>query len=330
MKTCPLITRYPENPILTCKDVPGDAGLIFNAGVTKFNGSYVMVFRNDYDAIEADFQKEPRGKTFKTKLGLAFSADGIHWSVDPNKNILGEMLDNEIIRVYDPRLTVLNGQAYLCFAADTKHGLRGGIAVTDNFETFEVLSLSAPDNRNMALFPQLFNDKFVRLERPFPVYSRGGVDRFDMWISDSPDCVYWGNSQLLLSVEDVPFSNDKVGPGAPPVKTSSGWLTLFHAVDIERGRGKNGWENKWQKRYSAGIMLLDLENPYKIKGLSKLPLLAPEADYEISGGFRNNVIFPGGMILEPDGEVKIYYGAADTVECLATADVGDLIKLCQE
>ena len=34
------------------------------------------------------------------------------------------------------------------------------------------------------------------------------------------------------------------------------------------------------------------------------------------------------MILEEDGEVKTYYGAADTVECLATADVGDLIALC--
>ena len=42
------------------------------------------------------------------------------------------------------------------------------------------------------------------------------------------------------------------------------------------------------------------------------------------------MIFPGGMILEESGEVKIYYGAADTVECLATADAGELIKLCTE
>jgi beta-1,4-mannooligosaccharide/beta-1,4-mannosyl-N-acetylglucosamine phosphorylase len=56
--------------------------------------------------------------------------------------------------------------------------------------------------------------------------------------------------------------------------------------------------------------------------------MAPEVSYEIEGGFRNNVIFPGGMILESDGEVKIYYGSADTVECLATAHIDDLIKLC--
>jgi beta-1,4-mannooligosaccharide/beta-1,4-mannosyl-N-acetylglucosamine phosphorylase len=37
-----------------------------------------------------------------------------------------------------------------------------------------------------------------------------------------------------------------------------------------------------------------------------LSSIAPEAPYEISGGFRNNVIFPGGMIIEDNGEVKIY------------------------
>ena len=60
------------------------------------------------------------------------------------------------------------------------------------------------------------------------------------------------------------------------------------------------------------------------------PLLAPEAPYEVDGGFRNHVIFPGGMILEDGGEVKFYYGAADTVMCLATASVEDLIRLCME
>jgi predicted GH43/DUF377 family glycosyl hydrolase len=69
--------------------------------------------------------------------------------------------------------------------------------------------------------------------------------------------------------------------------------------------------------------------PEKIVGMCKQPLLAPEAPYEVDGGFRNNVIFPGGMILEDDGEVKLYYGAADTVTCLATADVGELVGLCE-
>jgi beta-1,4-mannooligosaccharide/beta-1,4-mannosyl-N-acetylglucosamine phosphorylase len=140
-----------------------------------------------------------------------------------------------------------------------------------------------------------------------------------------------GNSRLVLAVEDVPFANDKIGPGAPPVRTRKGWLAVFHAVDIDPSRGRNGWEDyPWKKRYSAGVMLLDPDDPRKVIGLSREPLLAPEAPYETAGGFRNGVIFPGGMVLEVDGEVKIYYGAADTVECLATAHVDDLLALCEK
>lgn len=319
-----LVRRHQANPILKPEDVPYGPAMVFNAGVTKYEGKYVMVFRNDYGNAALG-TIEPHSTT---NLGLAYSDDGVTWEVQPAP--CWSWHDEEVTRVYDPRLTVVDGRCHLCFAVDTKHGVRGGIAVTDDFSRFDVLSLSVPDNRNMVLFPERVGGKYVRLERPFPVYSRGGVDRFDMWLSDSPDLRYWGGSRLVMGVEHVPFANDKIGPGAPPVKTDKGWLTTFHAVDIDPSRGKNGWEPAWRKRYSAGIMLLDLDDPGKIVGMSRAPLLAPEAPYETDGGFRNDVIFPGGMILEESGEVKIYYGAADTVECLATADVNDLVRLCLE
>lgn len=321
LKSSPIIKRYEHNPVLSAKDIPYDADLIFNAGVTKYQGKYVMIFRNDYGYANGFFKG--------TNLGIAFSNDGIHWDVR-NKPFftMDDVNDDEISRFYDPRLTIIEDKCYICFAVDTKHGLRGGIGVTEDFEKLEVISMTVPDNRNMVLFPEKINGLYTRLERPMPVYSRG-KDRFDTWLSMSPDLRYWGDSKLVLAVEDVPFANDKTGPAAPPVKTKHGWLTTFHAVDIDPNRGKNGWEDFWRKRYTAGIMLLDLENPSKIIGMSKLPLIAPEVEYE-RDGFRNDVIFPGGMILEDTGEVKIYYGAADTVECLATADVEDLVQLCKK
>ncbi|MBO2942655.1 glycoside hydrolase family 130 protein [Paenibacillus sp. F411] len=322
LQTCSVIKRHPQNPILTREHVPYHPALVFNAGVTKYQNQYVMVFRNDY----GDPVKQTLAPSHTTNIGIAFSSDGIHWDVKPEP--IFHLKDEEFIRAYDPRLTVIDGRVYMCFAVDTRHGLRGGIAVTDDFEHFEILSLTVPDNRNMVLFPEKIHGNYVRLERPFPVYSRGR-DRFDMWMSESPDLKYWGNAQLVLGVEDVPYANDKIGPGAPPIKTKYGWLTTIHAVDIDQSRGKNGWEDTWKKRYTAGICLLDLNNPHKVLGLYKDPLIAPEADYELEG-FRTNVIFPGGMILEDDGEVKIYYGASDTVECVATADVDDLVKLCLE
>ncbi|MCQ2481173.1 MAG: glycosidase, partial [Clostridia bacterium] len=155
-----------------------------------------------------------------------------------------------------------------------------------------------------------------------------GKDRFDMWICESPDLVFWGNNNLVAGVEDIPFANDKIGPAAPPVKTEKGWLTTFHAVELDKTRGKNGWEEKWQKVYRAGIMLLDLENPSKVLGIYDKPLIVCDKAFESEDGFRKDVIFPGGLILEDNGEVKIYYGASDSYECLATADVNDLIDLC--
>lgn len=324
MISSPAVHRYNGGePVLSAKDIPYVADCIFNAGVAKFQGKYVMVFRNDFDHI-------PRGGFRGCVVGVAFSDDGKNWAVRDTPFLSPESLgDPDVTRVYDPRLTVMDGRCYLCFAVDTRHGLRGGIAVTDDFEKIQVLSLSEPDNRNMVLFPEKIGGTYVRLDRPMPVYSRG-KDRFDLWLSRSPDLRYWGDHKLVLGVEDVPFANDKIGPGAPPIKTEAGWLTLFHAVHRDdAGRGKNGWEDKWTKCYHAGIMLLDMEDPSKIIGMSREPLLAPETSWEADDGFRTNVIFPGGMLLEDSGEVKIYYGASDTVECLATADVHDLIALCR-
>lgn len=316
-QSSPVIKKL-SRPVLTYRDIPYKAALIFNAGVTKFGGRYVMVFRNDYGSMDEH-------KLEGTNIGLAYSDNGIDWKVEPKPCFV--LHDDEIRRAYDPRLTVIDGRCYMCFAVDTNHGLRGGIAVTDDFDKFEILSLSAPDNRNMVLFPEKIGGYYCRLERPMPVYSRGR-DRFDTWLSYSPDFKFWGESKLVLKVEDVPFANDKVGPGAPPVKTEKGWLATFHGVIRDESIGKNGWEASWKKKYYAGIMLLDLDDPSKIIGMSKEPLIATDQAYEVENGFRCDVIFPGGMLLEDSGEVKIYYGASDTYECMATADVNDLLKLC--
>lgn len=327
------LVRCAANPVLSAKDVPFDASLIFNAGVCRYRGKYVMVFRNDAGFSPAGWEK---GATH-TNLGIAFSDDGVKWRVEPEPwRAAAEFVASspEIGRIYDPRLTVIDGRCYLCFAVDTKHGVRGGIAVTDDFERLEILSLSTPDNRNMVLFPEKIGGRFFRLERPFPEYSREYQERFDVWCSCSPDCRFWGESRLVLGTEDVPFCNAKIGPAAPPVKTAKGWLATFHAVWKDKSRTLFGWETAndpektWHKEYFAGLMLLDPDDPAKVIGISKKPVLKAETRYELEG-FRGSVIFPGGMILEPDGEVKIYYGGADTVECLATASVDDLLALIE-
>lgn len=325
-----IIKKYAGNPVLSAADIQYPASLIFNAGVCKFHNKYVMVFRNDVGFSAQGMTLE---KPY-TNLGIAFSDDGMHWTPreTPWEAPLKMVADSGFRRFYDPRLTVIDGRCYLCFAVDTNNGIRGGIAVTDDFENFELLSISAPDNRNMVLFPEKINGHFYRLERPFPVYGTGG-EFFDIWGAASPDCRFWGDNRLVLSNRRVPFANRKIGPGAPPIKTSAGWLTLFHAVQYHEDKVLDGWEKVdypnalWHKEYTAGIMLLDPEDPSKVVAMAEEPLIRAETECELKG-FRGSVIFPGGMILEDSGEVKIYYGAADTVECLATADVADLIRFC--
>ena len=313
------ISRYPGNPVLTSADVPFASDLVFNAGVIPWQGGYAMVFRNDYGYLG-------RASFSGTNLGLALSPDGLHWQVEQQP--VFSVQDDEIRRVYDPRLTVIDGEVFMTFAVDTRHGLRGGIAHSDDLHHFEIISMSVPDNRNMVLFPQKYHGMYMRLERPMPVYSRGHKDRFDIWWSESPDLVHWGNSQLVAGVEDFPFANDKIGPGAPPVYTEKGWLAVTHTVDIDPERGKNGWEDKWTKRYCTAAVLLDLNEPWKMIGHSREPLLVPETEFEARDGFRWNVVFPTAVVPAPDGKLRIYYGAADTVIALAEAKTDDIIALC--
>ena len=330
----PFLSSHPcihkrEKPILTPADLPYPCSLVFNAGVIKHNGEYVMIFRNDYGTDQARYENENR-KFTGTSIGIARSKNGIDgWVFDPKPLIdSAEPSDDpELKRHYDPRIIKIDGKLLLCLATDTRHGLCGTIAeLSDDLKTFKTISRSVPDNRNMVLFPEKINGEYLRLERPMPVYSRHN-ERFDIWISRSPDLIYWGRSKLLLGTERVPWVNDKIGPTASPIKTKEGWLTLFHAVDRDEARGKNGWEPTWKKRYTAGLMLLDLNDPSKVLAVYDKPLIAPELPEETDEGFRQNVIFPCAVVPEEDGEVKIYYGASDTCVCLATAQLDDLLAL---
>ncbi|WFB35977.1 glycoside hydrolase family 130 protein [Kiritimatiellota bacterium B12222] len=325
--------KHPT-PVLTGSDFPFNAdkhrACVFNAGVAKVNGEYLMIFRNDYGHHEGTAAFDG------SCLGLARSQDGIEWTCDPEPILTLDMvreqwahafperlMPKELRRVYDPRVMMLDGEYIFCFAVDTAHGVCGGIARSTDLKTFELMSLSTPDNRNMVLFPEKINGEFVRLERPFPIYGRGKPEAFEIWSSKSKDLRYWGDTRLVLGSEEVPYSNCKIGPAAPPIKTDKGWLCTIHAVEkVEEEL--SAWHPKWYKMYHGGLILLDLEDPTKVIGMAKAPLIKPELDHEVHG-FRGSVIFPCGMVLEDDNEVKIYYGSADTCVGLVTASLDELL-----
>jgi beta-1,4-mannooligosaccharide/beta-1,4-mannosyl-N-acetylglucosamine phosphorylase len=317
-----MLHRHPSNPILTADDLPYPGTLVYNPGVVRAPDRYVMVFRVDHG-----YSAERVGYGFASiDLGIAFSDDGVSWKVQ-QRTVLGELKNQENLWAYDPRLMMIGDACYLTFCLDTRHGMRAGIARTTDFESFEVISLSTPDLRNVVLFPETHGNEYLRLERPFPIYLRrtwGQQDRFDIWLSRSPDLRHWGDSELLLAVEQVPYATEKIGPGSPPVRTEAGWLAIFHAVDTDPERCPSGWEGTWVKRYTAGAMLLDLDEPSRLIGISGEPILVPQEPYEITKGFRPNVVFPTGLVIDGD-ECRVYYGAADSFICLACGSTAEVL-----
>ncbi len=326
--SAPFLQRYPENPILTKDDLPFPSSLVFNCSVIETGDGYLMMYRNDV------FPKAGVPSGGRTNLGLARSADGVHWTSDPAP--LEIPLPAGFRRLFDPRLIMLEGRYCMTCCAVTTKGSRAAMFLSDDLKTFELVDLALPASRNTVVFPEKVGGKYWRLERPFWEgpdgyaynYGKWFGSTFDMWVSCSPDLEHWGHHKLLLDTADVPYANIKIGPGAPPIKTDAGWLLLIHGVDFDPSRGKNGWEDRWPQRYHAGVALVDLEDPSRLIGFGQTPLITPEADYETDGGYRNNVVFPMTGIVKGD-DVMIYYGAADTVVCLATAPLKDLLASCE-
>ncbi len=314
----PIMRRYPGNPIMTNAGLPYPGTYVFNAGVIRYRGKYFIAPRVDHFA--------PNFRTPALWIGTGFgtSDDGLRFTLEPEPvrvHYRGEILP----WVCDARLTVLEDELYLSFCFENQHSERPGIARwRGQGVDFDAVTIGVPQQRNMILWPEKINGKYMRLERP----SNQWGDPFHIWYSFSPDLRYWGDSELLLGCEDVPFANRKIGGGAPPIKTDRGWLLIFHAVDDDPDRITTVAGNRqWSKRYTAGAALFDLADPTRLIAVTKSPLLVAEAPYETGHDklWTEYTIFPCGAILQDDRKtLRVYYGAGDYCTCLAETTLPEL------
>ena len=310
-----LLKRYENNPILSPKDMPSPCCAVYNSGVIKTpDGEYIMASRFE------DLSK-------KQKVWMSRSTDGIHFNPDSepvrfvcSEEDAGEYAQNVYIdgpmigSWYDPRINPVGDEYYITYCVGGDYGCRIAIGKTTDFKTIEHVSFPLHIlNRNAVLFPEKIGGEFWMLHRPQNVMSTGNGD---IWIASSPDLHYWGNCRVVAKPQNY-WENKKIGPAAPPIKTEAGWLIVYHGV-FPHSNGVN---------YGAGVMLLDLKNPWKVIGRCPECILYVEEQYEMVGQVPN-VVFPGAVIPEADGTVKIYYGAADYVQCLATARLDELISAC--
>lgn len=309
-----MIKRYEGNPILKPDDMPSPCCAVYNSGVVKLpDGTYVMMSR-----FEAPNKKQMVW-TSRSTDGVKFIPDSepVKFVCKPDEQELYDKvtLPNSgplIGSWYDPRICPVGNEYYVVYCVGGDFGCRIAIGKTKDFKTVEHVSFPLHvNNRNAVLFPEKINGEYWMLHRPQNTVQSGCI-----WIASSPDLKYWGNCEVVAQAENY-WENTKIGPAAPPIKTDKGWLIVYHGV-FPNCNGIN---------YGCGVMMLDLDNPRKVIGRCKDPIMFVKEPYEMIGQVPN-VIFPGGVVAEEDGTVKIYYGAADYVQCLATTTLEELIEVC--
>lgn len=304
MKKNDIVQRYENNPILTKHDIPYQVETVHNAGVTKYKDKYIMIFRSHL-------------RTGRSIIGIAESINGYDFSVRETPFMIPSeqpyFKDYEEYGVEDPRITKIDDVYYITYSAYSKFGVRIGLAKTIDFQTVDrVAFITQADYRNTVIFPEKINGEYVKLDRP-----HSDISPWSIWISYSPDLLYWGKSKVIMKPVKYHWDEMKIGAGAPPIKTAKGWLNIYHGV----------FPTMDGSVYRLGVALHDLEDPSILLGIGDEWILQPEDPWEVTG-YVHNVVFTCGAVPEPNGEVKIYWGGADTVMCVGTASINTLVDLC--
>lgn len=315
------LKKFEGNPILSpLKTNDWESLVTCNPGVIYDNGVFYMLYRaagNDPEHV--------------IRLGLAISKDGFHFQRVSDQPVFGPSEDGpDSGCVEDPRIVKYGKEFYITYAYrpyapgqywkfghdeillpecgdDAPLALRNnlgntGLAMTTDFHKFRRLGrLTSPilDDRDVILFPKKVQGKYVILHRPKEyIGQKYGVKYPSIWIKFSNDLLCWEDkkSHLLLTGRDNSWE-EKIGGSTPPIKTSKGWLMLYHGVES----GGLGY-------YRVGAMLLDSNNPTRIIGKTPLPILEPETEFETKG-YYNGCVFPTGNVIV-DGTLFVYYGAA--------------------
>jgi predicted GH43/DUF377 family glycosyl hydrolase len=324
-----LLQRYEKNPIL----IPNEANwweskAVFNCAILHYENKFHMLYR----AI-GEYER------YISRIGYASSTDG--YSFARSNNIaLEPTKDYEKYGIEDPRMVEIDNQVYITYVILSAYVTDGAIveastalATTTDFLKYtrlRVITSKGSNNKDVVLFPEKMSQqqssvlssssssnnadgagKYFFLHRPSSwIGSTYGVDKPSIWLGEGNALTNFEKHTLLLKPEED-WEELKVGAGPPPIKTRAGWLIIYHGVSRE-------------KVYSAGAALLDLHDPSKIIGRTKTPILEPKEPYEKLGDV-NNVVFPTGACVVDNDKLFVYYGAADKVCCLATADLNYLL-----
>lgn len=299
-----LLTRYPANPILTAADWPVPVNAVFNPAACHCHGETVLLCRVE----------DCRGISH---LWAARSTDGFtNWRIDPEPLLSPTPGVEEEQWGFEDARVVFVEELDRWVITCTAYGPPGPAVflATSDFRTVERRGLMMPpEDKNAAVLPRRINGEWVLLHRPVTVHSG---PKAEIWLSRSHDLEAWRAPERILGTrEGAWWDSLRVGIGPPPLETDDGWLLFYHGVR----RTVAG------DVYRVGLALLDRDEPKRVLRRSPDWVLAPQAPYERVGDVPN-VVFPCGLIHEPaTGELRLYYGAADTCVAAATARLDEVL-----
>ncbi|MHB0999998.1 MAG: glycoside hydrolase family 130 protein [Armatimonadota bacterium] len=349
------ITRSSMNPLISPWQVPPSSPdlrvvSVFNAAVLDWEGETLLLLRvaeapapmnEDEVAIPIvtpnplecpsitilrfrkstpglDF-RDPRGILYQgeqflttiSHLRLARSKDGLHFDIETTPALFPSEPYEEY-GIEDPRMTILDGSVYITYTAVSHNGVCVALASTTDFRHYTKHGLILPpENKNVVIFPERIQGKYMMIHRP----TGGGLGGLQMWLGSSTDLLHWGEFRPLMAKRPTMWDSVRIGAGAVPIKTSAGWLVIYHGVNAQQG-------------YCLGAALLDIDNPSRVIVRSSFPLLSPETEYERSGFYSNVVFTCGAMVTQTPAQgevVQIYYGAVDETTCRVDIPLVDIL-----
>ena len=303
------LKRFEGNPII--RPISGhswESRATFNPAAIYEGGKVHIIYRAQSEVLTS-------------VLGYASSKDGLHIDERLDEPIYQPREDFEkrdepgYFGSEDPRITKINDRFYMTYTAFNAKNPPGVALTSIKIEDFLNKNWNWQDPKLISMPDIADKNACVLEEKKYGRYIFFHRILHSIWIDFLDDLDFKGERRLMgtdwIKTRQNKWDSEKIGIGAPPIKTDDGWLLIYHGL------------SKRDKKYRLGAVLLDLENPSQVIARLDYPILEPEADYE-NEGLRAGTVFACGAVVIK-GELFVYYGAADQTVAVATVKLDEIL-----
>jgi beta-1,2-mannobiose phosphorylase / 1,2-beta-oligomannan phosphorylase len=306
------VKRYEKNPIMVPDpETPWRAKAIFNPAALDLKGKIHILYR----AMSEDNT---------SYVGYASTMDGFHITENlpdpiysPRLHFEEKLIPGGNSGCEDPRAVQIGDSVYLFYTAyngiDSPKVAISHISVEDflnhRWDWTEPIIVSPEKewDKDACVIPEKINGRYFMIHRLNSSICADYMDSLDFSQKRVQEYI------KLMSPREGMWDSFRIGLSIPPIKTEKGWLLFYHGVN--------------DGVYKLGAAMLDLENPENVIARTSYHIMEPEMEYELKGQV-NRVVFPCGAVVR-DGIIFIYYGGADSVLCVATIKMEDVLKMLE-